>query len=250
LQLDQAFEGTRAVAGWVRADSGTRNPTWLGAGRAATWLRRTDAARLSRIVEAMRRARGNGVPCPEPVHARLLAGGAALLLAQRLPGAPAARLNPEMLAVVLAAIHGVPIDGIPPAEIGPAPRFGRAGAAVTGGADTVFGHFDLFPDNVLVEGGRVCGVVDWEFAGAGPRVLDVAIAALGASAARPGRARADLEALAAAYEAAAGVRLDRAALTGAYLYAAALFAQRRAEAAPPRPAGDLSACAAAVGAGP
>jgi len=39
-------------------------------------------------------------------------------------------------------------------------------------------HGDLHGENVIVESGRVVGVVDWELAGVGPRELDVARTAL------------------------------------------------------------------------
>lgn len=235
----------RPVAGWRRAPQGSRNPTWLNAAFAATWLDGASAERLSRIVAAMTWAGANGVTCPEPVFAAPADGGA-WLVARRLPGDPAERLEPEQLAAVLARVHQTPTGRIGRAEIEePRPR-GAATGADRFRTDCVFGHFDLFPDNILLRNGVVSGVVDWEFAGAGPRNLDVAIAALGASRLRPERARADLERLASAYEQAAGHTLDRDGLKAAYTYAARLFTDRRLKRGSTRPAGELLACADAV----
>lgn len=47
--------------------------------------------------------------------------------------------------------------------------------AVTAGWPLTWIHWDFYPSNVLMEAGRVTGIVDFEFAGAGYRVMDVAI---------------------------------------------------------------------------
>jgi len=47
--------------------------------------------------------------------------------------------------------------------------------AVTAGWSLTWIHWDFYPSNVLMQAGRITGIVDFEFAGAGYRVMDVAI---------------------------------------------------------------------------
>ena len=235
----------RQSPAWVHAPHGTRNPTWLHEFYAATWLDGARPERLLRIVTAMEHARAAGVSCPRPVFAKPSQGGC-WLICERLPGAPAARVEADQLAKLLAQIHRTPASRVACAEIGSCSAFCRNQGEGSALSDLVFGHFDLFADNILYNGDAIVGIVDWEFAGVGPRVLDVAIAALGLSNGQPDRARSDLASLALAYEVEAGLALDRNGLDAAYRYAARLFAERRIAAGSPRPADELLACAHAL----
>jgi len=227
------------AAQWVRAAAGTRNPTWLSQTRALSWMPGVSDRRVHQICKVMEQARRAGVPAPRLVSAWTEPEGA-WLLAERVPGDPAQELSLRQCAQVLARLHTVSIEHTPCAEIG---DWGSDSALGALPDDPVFGHFDLFADNVLVQGKRVTGLVDWEFAGRGPRVLDIAIAALGHSRARPVLARQHLFALAERYEIEAECYLDRAALVAAYLYAVDLFVARRLALGSNRPVQDLQACA-------
>ena len=235
----------RQSPAWAHAPHGTRNPTWLHECYAATWLDGARPERLFRIVTVMQHARAAGVACASPVFAKPSQGGC-WLICERLPGSPAARVDADRLATLLAQIHRAPASTVASAEIGSWPELYRDQGSGSIQSDLVFGHFDLFADNIICQGDTVTGIVDWEFAGLGPRVLDVAIAALGLSNGQPDRARADLANLALAYEVESGLSLDRYGLDAAYRYAARLFAERRVAAGSPRPADELLACANAL----
>lgn len=121
--------------------------------------------------------------------------GRPAVLMSRLPGesdpgvASADRLR--LLADALPALHAQPIpDGVPvfapyqqPAARSvpawtPMPEVWRAAidvcASPSASGPTVFIHRDYHPGNVLFEGDRLTGVVDWVNACAGPPEIDIA----------------------------------------------------------------------------
>ena len=90
------------------------------------------------------------------------------------------------LGVALARIHATPVQrawgfegvfarpgGSPANVAGPAAALVAAGADRLRGAPTVLTHYDFWSGNLLWEGERVGGVVDWSGAALGPRGFDL-----------------------------------------------------------------------------
>ncbi|MEV4891625.1 aminoglycoside phosphotransferase family protein [Nonomuraea sp. NPDC055795] len=159
------------------------------------------------LAARMRLVRAHGLPAPEVVDVR-----AGCLVTRLLPGAPLSELTPvepDALAALLARLAAVPHDGATSwrAEwrtlatevrhrVVPllSPEAGRrALAEVTAAAETAasapagFVHGDLGGANVLIENGRVSGVLDWDEAGPGDPAVD--FAALSVSSPEPVRRR-------------------------------------------------------------
>jgi len=191
----------------------------------------------------MRVAHQAGIACPLPEQ--IYPGQTGYWLqATRLPGEPAQDLSVDQLACLLAQLHAVDVRGVPLAETGQAERAPWAGCAgVLHGKAMVLGHFDVFTDNVLIQERQISGLVDWEFAGRGPRVLDLAIAALGYSQSQPKQAFDDLATLVLVYQSRSGVSLCMEAVCSAYQHAVELFCERRRAMGSPRPVQALLDCA-------
>ncbi len=108
-----------------------------------------------------------------------------------LPGtSPEPPLADELLAEcvdVLVALHSVGAAGHPPASLAESAAVvaqvcgeteaaivhetGRRLDAALSGVPRGFGHGDFFSENLLVDGGRLAGVVDWDSAGPGRLAL-------------------------------------------------------------------------------
>lgn len=165
------------------------------------------------LAERVRLVRAHGLPAPEVLLVR-----ADCLVTRLLPGAPLSErtpVDPDALAALLTALASVPHDDAASwrgstswrAEwqtlasevrhrVAPllSPEAGRrALAEVTAAAETAasapagFVHGDLGGANVLIENGRVSGVLDWDEAGPGDPAVD--FAALSVSSPEPVRRR-------------------------------------------------------------
>ena len=77
----------------------------------------------------------------------------------------------EEVGSALAAYHRAVADfrpsGVVPWQSGPAPL----------GAEEIVCHHDVAPYNIVASGGRLQGIIDWDLAGPGPAVSDLAFAA-------------------------------------------------------------------------
>ncbi|WP_250003669.1 phosphotransferase [Actinoplanes sp. M2I2] len=147
------------------------------------------------------RARRAGVPTARHELAAHV-DGARVIVQQRLPGAPPATIDPSLVRQMVALndrLAGLLLD-VPapePTELyltGDGPGFclhqplaehstrtaelldrvhavGAAHGSAMVGDDLV--HFDYHPGNVLVDGGRVTGLIDWDGAARGDRHFDL-----------------------------------------------------------------------------
>ncbi|MFI6295573.1 phosphotransferase [Nonomuraea sp. NPDC050790] len=157
------------------------------------------------LAERVRLVRAHGLPAPEVVEVR-----ADCLVTRLLPGVPLSErtpVDPGALAALLLRLAAVPHDGAAtwraqwPALadevrrrvaplLSPGPRR-RALAEVEAAVETAasapagFVHGDLGGANVLIDQGRVSGVLDWDEAGAGDPAVD--FAALAVSSPEPVR---------------------------------------------------------------
>lgn len=112
-------------------------------------------------------------------------GSRPLIITSRVSGtAPDPLLEPldmaRPLAAVLARIHSISGVGLPQAPArppdgeSPMALRSRAGFADLDASERVLTHGDYWCGNLLWEGGRATGVVDWSGACHGPRGLDLA----------------------------------------------------------------------------
>jgi len=156
-----------------------------------------DAGSLATEVAALRLAGAHGLPVPRLVAAdldRLLVLTTALPGTSRVGGPPSpARLR--AIGAAAAQVHRVPaLPPTPELPVRTRPIAGvdfaalRRAAPVRGllaeaeatlarlpvpPSPPVFVHGDLWQGNVLWDGGRLTGIVDWDCAGAGPAGIDV-----------------------------------------------------------------------------
>lgn len=171
--------------------------------------KRVDAADLPWFLALMAHLSGHGLPVPGPVpdrqgQALQQLNGRPACLIEFLPGVSVLEASPEIAHAVgqaLGRMHEAAIDFAPQRRnaLGPAawaPLAARCdgrlaeidadlpGAVETGlaaaarwpqGLPTSAIHADLFPDNVLLQGGRVTGLIDFYFACTDARAYDVAI---------------------------------------------------------------------------
>lgn len=222
---------------------------------------RADVAAVAHEVALL--ARITDVPVPRPQRALdggwyALHGAKPVLLFTALPGEtlPADALNAAQLAALgraMAAMHRADPTGIGPHRFHPralveehyAPLRDRVRAERPDAAaalDEVFRegwaryefpalpraiiHADLFADNLHFEGDALTGVLDFEAAGEGPRLLDLAVAvhALCFDVARGAFTPWRVEALAGAYRAEAALtEAERGAWPALLTYGAARF---------------------------
>lgn len=208
-------------------------------------------------------ARVTGVPAPRARRATdgspwVRHGAKPVLLFEALPGEalPTQALTPPRLAAVgraMAALHRADPTGLGPHRFHPrallrdhyGPLRARVRAERPDAADALdevfrdgwgryamdalpraIVHADLFADNLHFEGDALTGVLDFEAAGEGPRVLDLAVAlhALCFDVARGRFTPSRAEALAGAYLAETAVTdAERAAWRDALTFAAARF---------------------------
>ncbi|WP_238342426.1 phosphotransferase family protein [Actinopolymorpha rutila] len=152
---------------------------------------------VQRTADVLEMARGHGLPVP--LYERVLdLGGSVAIVQERLPGTPPlvvdrgllealVALN-ERFAGLLADRLDVPAPRLYLQESGPGyclheslagydrrsrrllswiREVGRDSPAVVAGADLV--HPDLHPGNALVDGYRLCGLVDWDELARGDR---------------------------------------------------------------------------------
>jgi homoserine kinase type II len=194
---------------------GIENSNFFVDTEAGTWVltlfERLPAERLPFHLDLMRHLAAQGVPCPDPVADRdgalwsPLAGRPAALVT-RLPGRGVERPGLEHCAPVgalLARMHEASI-GFAGHQVNPrgpewreavasvlAPRLPVATAALLAdeiAAQRAFAdgevarslptgavHADLFRDNVLFDGERIGGVIDFYFAGVDTFVFDLAV---------------------------------------------------------------------------
>jgi aminoglycoside phosphotransferase (APT) family kinase protein len=152
-------------------------------GCAAVEKRMADPARHRTEVRALAALAGSGLPVP-----RILRDTPGSIIMTLIPGDRADRLDPdERLAALRASarllrrLH----DLTPPDGLAPAPddeslerRYAEAGGpplplAVPAPSGRAFCHGDWADGNLLVEGGRITGVVDWEAAHVGDPMRDL-----------------------------------------------------------------------------
>lgn len=192
LGVEGLCAGGEVGAAYVRWDDGRRSVLkW----RPGVELKEFEAGPLA-VVEAARRA---GVPAPATELAVQL-DGAIAIVQELLPGAPIKALDEGLLAQALAIneqLAGLLGPGVPTLELylrddGPGfclhgplrthgPRAARlldwveaVGSAYPGplhGDDAV--HVDFHPGNLLATNDRITGVIDWDGAGRGNRLLDL-----------------------------------------------------------------------------
>lgn len=169
------------------------------------WDRRPD--RLAGLARARRitdRLGGLGAPVPTYRLAGTLPDGYRYWLQSALPGVPAARLTDRQLDQLLVLLELQAGQAVSDEQDWAAyvaavvfddasgwartlRRHSAATSAVLGRAERLAAgkracrrnrgdivHGDLGLDNVLVEGDRISGIVDWDAAGCGDRVLDLA----------------------------------------------------------------------------
>ncbi|HEX2863223.1 MAG TPA: aminoglycoside phosphotransferase family protein [Deinococcales bacterium] len=181
----------------------------LDAGGDAVAIKRSTGAHLEQIRREHRALRAllpRDVPAPEPlmfVERSGPSGPEGWLVTRRLPGTPlqevlAAERDParraSLLASLGAALAELHVTPPPPAFLGRdwlddllalsrrldpsvgAARLERLRSLRPALAAPALVHGGPFLDNVLVEGGRVTGLVDWAFAGAGEPRYDLAVA--------------------------------------------------------------------------
>ncbi len=99
-----------------------------------------------------------------------VAGEPAVLIS-RLPGrADIGVPRPRALGAALARLHGVRTQGLTLLRDALA---ALPGGSAFAGQERVLTHFDYWSGNVLWDGERLSGVVDWSGAGLAPRGLDV-----------------------------------------------------------------------------
>jgi aminoglycoside phosphotransferase (APT) family kinase protein len=195
------------------AGAGRRNAVWtVDSDRGHLVVRAlADPARLDMEVALLARCRAAGVPVPEVLWWG--DGEPPAMVQRRLPGERLADVRPSAglradVASVLRRVHDVPIAGgygsLTPDLRGSASRFSqwftehaaaeavraplpapdralvdvalaelRDAAGFLDDRPSGLAHGDFQPENILVEGDAVTGLVDWEAAKAGPPGLDL-----------------------------------------------------------------------------
>jgi Ser/Thr protein kinase RdoA (MazF antagonist) len=162
----------------------------------------TETRRFTTQAAALRTAERHGIAAPRLVAADLHAAatGHLAMLQTVLPGSSRIprHASPSRLRAIgraAAQIHAIPLEPSPalPARsrsIGdvnfaaltvPGPsaalfavaRDHLAGARPPGGTASVFVHGDLWQGNMIFDGDRQIGTVDWDYAGAGPAGIDI-----------------------------------------------------------------------------
>jgi aminoglycoside phosphotransferase (APT) family kinase protein len=165
---------TAAVPGKLIGSGRNADVYDLGRGRVLRRYRdQRDAARVVAEAEVMRHARAAGVPVPEvfdvtgsDIVMGRVTGPTMLEAVARRPWTVLARAR--QLARLHALVHAVPAGRLSGLPLRPFP--GLAGPA---GGDVLL-HLDLHPQNVLLTAdGPV--IIDWEGAGCGPAVADIAM---------------------------------------------------------------------------
>ncbi len=120
-----------------------------------------------------------GVSPTRPTPAQARAVGAVLanlhLAAQDFPGARANAMDFPASAAILEACGAEALATIDPALPAMIAAAREAAALDLAGLPQSQTHTDLFPDNVLMLGDRVTGLIDFYFACTGPMVLDLAV---------------------------------------------------------------------------
>jgi Ser/Thr protein kinase RdoA (MazF antagonist) len=182
-------------AGYVADPTGRRS--------VLTWQQDADAGRHRQIAGLLEVARGRGLPVPRYEHV-LQVGPSVALIQELLPGGPPERAEQglvEQLVAVNAALRGALADrtDLPAPDLyllrsGPGfclheplrsysdrtrrllgwiHEVGASGPTALSGVDLV--HLDFQPANVLVEAGRLTGVIDWDGAGRGDARFDLMV---------------------------------------------------------------------------
>ncbi|MEV4351638.1 phosphotransferase [Actinoplanes sp. NPDC049596] len=185
LQLEGPAPGGEVGAAYVRWPDGRRSV--LTEGR-------------SRTGPLVDKARAAGVPTARQELAAHI-DGARVIVQQRLPGAPPQHADAALIAQMIAVNDR--LAGLLAAEPAPAPadlyltgdgpgfclheplarhsdrtarlleRIHRIGAGHPGMVGDDLVHLDFHPGNVLVDGGRLTGVIDWDGATRGDRHFDL-----------------------------------------------------------------------------
>jgi aminoglycoside phosphotransferase (APT) family kinase protein len=163
---------------------------------------KTESQRFTTQAAALRTAAGHGVAAPRLVAAELDAEstGHLAMLQTVLPGSSRIpqHASPSRLRAIgraAAQIHAIPLEPTPAlpardrsigdvdfaaltvpgpsAALFAAAREYLARARPPAAAASVFVHGDLWQGNMLFDGDRQTGTVDWDYAGAGPAGIDI-----------------------------------------------------------------------------
>ena len=175
-QVGRLDETLRAGAGGgllVRVQRPDGSAALLRVARAGTPADPVPAA------EILDRLAAAGVPLVPAVHARGSTAGASWLVEQALPGRRPARTSAQLARQVAEVCAAFPLaDGPPTATAADlagiaarlpdrAPAVTRVAEVVSAGVEELPGvvrHGDLWAGNLLVERGRLTGLVDWDAA--------------------------------------------------------------------------------------
>ncbi len=197
---------------WLVETTGSGEAKGFGGTRFILTLyeRRIDYADLPYFLALLDHLAGKGCPVPRTMHDRdgkswRMVEGKAAALIEFLPGVSPTRPTPQQarsIGAVLANLH-IAAEDFPMARANAmdfaasAAILGKCGAerlatidaglpAMLAHAETAAAldlsalpvsqtHTDLFPDNVLMLGDRVTGLIDFYFACTGPMTLDLAV---------------------------------------------------------------------------
>lgn len=196
------------------------------------------------IIAASRAALADGLRAPRYEASAAIAtplGPAMALSSDLINGRPGdAALAPESIGGALARLHALrPPKTLPrfnPALTAPraAPpdlvrlvAAGQSALAAMPVLDPVFGHFDLFPDNVIVQPDGGLALADWETAGIGSPLHDAAFALAGLALHRGGFTPELSARLLTGYAAIRPAGFDATALDRAGVWACAHLALER-----------------------
>ncbi len=230
LRLVQGTEGTRRAQGIKDAEAETLVMRVTASPKLAISLSLCVEAKL---LDALA---DQALPVPRPLALLNLPKAGQALLTRYIPGQAKRRLSVtegERLAPQLAVLAAKVHRALPPAVLtayDPLPPLFRALdprlAALASRLDEsgllhprqqVLLHGDMRTGNYLVQGGRISGLLDWEFAALGDPLADIAWLSLppwlyGASN-RAGAGLVPMEHFIALYEQASGLRLSRSGRT-------------------------------------
>jgi len=160
-------------------------------GRRLVEKRMTDETRHDTEVRALRALSGSGVPAPELVDERT-----GSIVMTELPGVRVDELDLDdrldalrRSAPILRAVHRLdPPPGLPPApdDAAVVARYRASDGpalplVIPAASGVAFCHGDWTDGNLLTDGRRITGVVDWEAAHLGDPMRELARAAWGAS---------------------------------------------------------------------